>query len=492
MTDAGPDACLEGILSLSGNARWEIDRARAARNVTAYVVRSFDGSALVFSLPLLVLRPLPAEIPLDPRGSTGAVACIIERIKEEAASDEALGPLVGRGCRFPHQFAALTEPYTVVSSPAALASHLWHAGGRNVADGRGIRLLVGGAVPCPAAFSHRDVREVAGTVARFCEAVAEVTFSVPARELEAAWMAALDQQLLREMLPEKGLVSFVGDGAHLARSYTRYRCYFRTAGPKTGTSIPFTCPADLSPVELELPASNRTVTGLGIRKKEVFAVAGSNAEGKTTFLEGIIAGMDDHAPGDGREMVVTVHDLCMAEATNAILTGADVSMFFSSLPPGISGTVHAASGMGSGSMTMAYQVQRAVGRGCPLLIIDEDRAAPNLLVGSALQKEDITPLSAILCHDRGRMKETALVFAACAMDTLVAQADRIMVLDRHVARAIDREEFRERVALSLERMARDLMMKGPAGRGIEQPPREGRRINKPSGDGAEDHGLGIL
>lgn len=108
-------------------------------------------------------------------------------------------------------------------------------------------------------------------------------------------------------------------------------------------------------------------------------------------------------------------------------------------------------------MSMAYQVQRAVDRECPLLIIDEDRAAPNLLVGSALQKDDVTPLSAILCHDRGRMKETALVFAACAMDTLVAQADRIMVLDRHVAHAIDREEFRKRVALSLGKMARDLM-----------------------------------
>ncbi|MCQ8893620.1 MAG: hypothetical protein NQU46_03165 [Methanolinea sp.] len=456
MTDAGPDACLEGILSLPGDDRWEIDRAHAAKNVTAYVVRSFDGSALVFSFPLLVVRPLRAEINLDPRGSAGAVACIIERIKEKAASEVALGPLVGRGCRFPHQFAALTEPYTVVSSPAALASHLWHAGGRNNADDRGVHLLIGGAVPCPAAFSHHEVPEVVETVARFCEAVADVTFSVPARELEASWMAVLDQQLLREMLPEMGLVSFVGDGARLARAFSRYRCYFRTAGPKQGTNIPFSCPPDLSPVEIDLPASNRTQTGLGIRKKEVFAVAGSNAAGKTTFLEGIIAGMDDHAPGDGREMVVTVEGLCTAEAMNAILTGADVSMFYSALPPGMSGTVHAASGMGSGSMTMAYQVQRAVGRGCPLLIIDEDRAAPNLLVGSALQKEDVTPLTGILCHDRGRMKETTLVFAACAMDMLVAQADRIMVLDRHVAHAIDREVFRERVARSLERMARDL------------------------------------
>jgi predicted ABC-class ATPase len=456
MTDHGPDACLEGILSLPGNDRWEIDRDHAAKNVTAFVVRSFDGGALVFSLPLHVLRPLFTEVPLDPRGSAGAVTCIIERIKEKAATEEALGPLVGRGTRFPPQFDSWTEPFTVVSSPASLAAHLWHAGGRNHADGKGIHFVVNGAVPCPKTFSHSELAEFIETVTRFCDAIAGVAFSVPVRELESAWLTALDQHLLREMLPERGLVSFVGDGARLARSYSRHRCYFRTAGPKAGTNIPFHCPRELSPVEVELPASNRVITGLGIREKEVFAIAGSNAEGKTTFLEGIIAGMDDHAPGDGRETVVTVHDLCTAEATNAMLTGADVSMFFSALPPGMSGTVHAASGMGSGSMTMAYQVQRAVERRCPLLIIDEDKAAPNLLVGSALQKEDVTPLSGILCQEREKMGNTALVFAACAMDVLVAQADRIMVLERHVAHAIDREEFRERVVLSLEKMAENL------------------------------------
>jgi len=107
-------------------------------------------------------------------------------------------------------------------------------------------------------------------------------------------------------------------------------------------------------------------------------------------------------------------------------------------------------------MTMAHQVQEAVAACAPLLIIDEDRAAPNLLVRSCLQTGEVTPLSEILSRDRGKMGETALVFAACAMDTLVAQADRIMVLDRHVAYGIDREVFRRRVAESLGKLARDL------------------------------------
>lgn len=209
-------------------------------------------------------------------------------------------------------------------------------------------------------------------------------------------------------------------------------------------------------MELVLPASNLTVTGLGIRKREVLAVAGSNAQGRTTFLDGVLSGMDDHAPHDGREMVVTVSGSRIAESTNMSLAGADISMFFSALPSGVSGTVHSAYGMGSGSMSMAHQVQSAIGRHAPLLIIDDDRAAPNLLVRSCLQKEEVTPLAEILGREREKLGGTALVFAACAMDKLIARADRIMVLDRHAVKAIDPTVFRGMQAISLRKTADDL------------------------------------
>jgi predicted ABC-class ATPase len=183
------------------------------------------------------------------------------------------------------------------------------------------------------------------------------------------------------------------------------------------------------------------------------AIAGSNAQGKTTFLEGILSGMDDHAPRDGREQVITLRGARDAESTTASLGGVDISMFFRSLPPGVSGTVHAARGIGSGSMNMAHQVQDAIARHAPLLIIDEDRAAPNLLVKSCLQKEEITPLSEILAHRRDLLGDTALVFAACALDTLIARADRILLLDRHEASAIEPEAFRQRVAELLRKTA---------------------------------------
>ncbi|OPX62512.1 MULTISPECIES: P-loop domain-containing protein [unclassified Methanoregula] len=432
-----------------------IDTSSILHGTTTFIVRSFDREALQFSFPLLVRRNLLHETGLDPAGSDGAVAALIERVKEQAQRTPEFGPLYGSGVAGSLRYRDTIEPYTVIHSDEAIGTALWKADARNFCDRSGVHLIIRGALPCPQGSSGSDT-EVERLLADLAQGVSDSIQNAPLLPLRAAWIASLDQKMLRQQLPALGLVSFVGDGSHLARSFTQHRPFFRVAGPRDGVSIPFACPADLGPVEVELPASGRTVTGLGIRMKEVFAVAGSNAQGKTTFLEGILAGMDDHLPHDGRERVVTVRGACTAESTNMGLAGADISMFFHALPPGVSGTVKGAFGAGSGSMSMAHQMQTAIARRSPLLIIDEDRAAPNLLVRSCLQKEEITPLAEILARQREMMGDTALVFAACAMDTLIAQADRIMVLDRHVALAIEPAEFRRQVAALLRKTAGEM------------------------------------
>ncbi|HQJ39514.1 MAG TPA: hypothetical protein PK477_05535 [Methanoregulaceae archaeon] len=94
MAERGPDDCLEEILALPGEIRWSIERACAIKGVTAYVVHSFDRTALLFSVPVLIHRSLPEEIPLDIRGAAGAVTMIIEQVKqkeiERAAAKAAL------------------------------------------------------------------------------------------------------------------------------------------------------------------------------------------------------------------------------------------------------------------------------------------------------------------------------------------------------------------------------------------------------------------
>ncbi len=453
MEPDSPEAAFVSFIRTWQGEEARIDTPRCISGTTLYLVRSFDREALQFSFPVLIHRNLPEECGLDPVGADGAAAALIEGIKAEAECRPGLGPLFGKGTTGSSRYRDTIEPYTIVHSHAAIGTGLWKADDRNFCDAEGIHLILRGAVPAPQSSPEPEPRLIIGHLEYLAETVGSLVSRFPRQRLEPAWLASLDQKGLRRILPHKGLVGFVGDGSHLARSITRLRPFFRVAGPKQGVNIPFACPVELGPVELELPASSRTVTGLGIRKREVLAIAGSNAQGKTTFLEGILAGMDDHAPHDGRELVVTVQGAQIAESTNIGLAGADISMFFHALPPGVSGTVSSAHGMGSGSMTMAHQVQDAIARKAPLLIIDEDRAAPNLLVRSCLQKEEITPLSEILAHQKEKMGDTTLVFAACAMDTLIAQANRIMVLDRHVASAIEVEEFRHRVATLLRKTA---------------------------------------
>jgi predicted ABC-class ATPase len=457
MEPEGWDAAFRSFLTSWTGDNSAVDTQNVLFGTTAFCVRSFDYDALQFSFPLIIRRDLFSEIGSDPSGSDGAVCTLIERIKERARTLPELGPLYGKGVKGSLRYHDSIEPYTITHSDSAIGSHLWKVDDRNYCDGPGVHLIIRGALPCPPAQSRNDGHRIFQSLADMAEAIGTLVQAAPVPPLESAWLASLDQKLLRRDLAKRGLVSFAGDGSHLARSFTKHRPFFRVAGPKEGVSVPFCCPVELSPVELELAASNRTVTGLGIRKREVLAVAGSNAQGKTTFLEGILAGMDDHAPHDGREMVVTVSGACSAESTNMGLAGADISMFFSALPPGVSGTVHSAHGMGSGSMTMAHQVQNAIARHSPLLIIDEDRAAPNLLVRSCLQKEEVTPLSEIIGKEREKMGNTALVFAACAMDELIARADRIMILDRHVASVIEPAAFRRMLAAQLRKTADDLI-----------------------------------
>jgi predicted ABC-class ATPase len=105
---------------------------------------------------------------------------------------------------------------------------------------------------------------------------------------------------------------------------------------------------------------------------------------------------------------------------------------------------------------MASRLQRAVYRGAPLCIFDEDNAAPNLLVPSCLQEGEVEVLSSLLARDPGALGGTALVFAAGALDILVARADRILVLRNHEAGAIAPREFRARLSTHLEEVLRHL------------------------------------
>ncbi|NVO66543.1 P-loop domain-containing protein [Methanofollis tationis] len=436
----GREGWMGAIGQIIAEAGEAIDRRRLREGTNAYCVHSPDGASLQFAMPLLVRRPLPDGI--DARGADGAVWAIIEAVKGAACTDTRLRPLGALDTERPARYAGGIEPVTLVHSDAAIGSELWKPDEENMFLPDGLHCTARGAVPYPGPPEGRAIREISETVAALAEGIGEVMRRLPVGDLAAAATLSLDQKLLRAHLPSMGLVCFIGDGTLPARSYTRFRQHHRVAGPKEGVHIPFLCPEGIGPIEIELPASGRRITGLGIRRREVLAIAGSNAQGKTTLLNAIRAGEDDHAAGDGRELVVTVRGARTAEAGGQHLSSADVSLFFGSLPPGMSGTPKAAFGQGSGSMTMAVQVGAAAREGAPLLLIDEDRAAANLLVRSTLQEEDVTPLAEILAKRRDAIGETACIVATSSLDSLIARADRIMVLRGHGAGAIAPAAFR--------------------------------------------------
>jgi predicted ABC-class ATPase len=151
-----------------------------------------------------------------------------------------------------------------------------------------------------------------------------------------------------------------------------------------------------------------------------------------------------------REGVLTVPGVAPAQGGSQGMAGEDVSLFFLRLPPGLAGDPRSVRGQGSGfpRHDLPDPAGRPPGRP-PLPLRRGQRGAPNLLVPSCLQEGEVEVLSALLARDPGALGGTGLVFAAGALDILVARAGRILVLQDHRARAISPAEFRARLSAHL-------------------------------------------
>lgn len=434
---------VSALLGDAGSPDASPDFKRSVPGVNTYMVPSFDRSMLLFSLPVLIRQEIAGGIHPEHKGTDGVVWAAIEHLKSRIRYCEGLGPIAGTGTMHPSWCEQNIEPVTVVASPSPMGSQLWKADRDNFIDDEGLHLLIRGAFPHPGPPGHTNIKKIGQEISALIGDLSDSLTSLPDDLVSKAALLSADQKLLRDMLPKLGIVAFIGDGTGCSRQLTRYRPHHRLAGPKVRDSIPFFCPENLDPVEITLPVSGERVTGLAIRRREVFAVAGSNAQGKTTFLEALIAGQDDHAPGDGRELLVTVQNPKFVESGEYDLKGANLSLFFRRLPPGSSGEASAFYGKGSGSMVMAHELTCAIRDRSPLILFDEDRAAANLLVPCCAHTDDVEPLAVQLSKSRSVIGESTLVFAVATMDFLTTQADRILLFDRFRARGVAPAEFRK-------------------------------------------------
>ncbi|PID97818.1 MAG: isopentenyl-diphosphate delta-isomerase [Actinobacteria bacterium] len=252
--------------------------------------------------------------------------------------------------------------------------------------------------------------------------------SEPMKEKLLAHIAAYeDYCALRAALVENNWVTFVADEAILARRSGV------SQKPLTD-SVPFRSPDTLRR-SVTLPHAG-TITGMAI-EPGVTVIVGGGYHGKSTLLSAIARGVYAHIPADGRERVATLPDAMKVRAADGrSVTGVNVSPFITHLPGGADTTSFSTENA-SGSTSQAAAIVEAVELGSPLLLIDEDTSATNLLIRDArmrelvaAEKEPITPLvDRIGALARERNVSTIMVMGGSG--DYLDVADRVIMLDHY-------------------------------------------------------------
>ncbi|NPA62460.1 MAG: hypothetical protein GXN95_02770 [Methanococci archaeon] len=406
---------------------------KSNKNKLYYAVKQPDGNIKVV-LPFFFQNEKFLKLKEYSDGIEGATQRVIEEIKKEMIKKKRFLPLAGY---FGRIYKALYEPLTVVNCDLNIGYDLWKVDKYNYIKDDKIYLML------RMIFKEKEPSEIVDRINELCNDLNAFIKKIEIDTLIEEAKNIINQKYLRDKLDDLNLVCFIANNSKPARKYTEVRRHYRIAGPKE-VNIPFECPKELEPIEVELKFGKK-VEGLGIKRKEIFIITGRNAQGKTTLLQAIDSGRDDHLIGDGREFIITTKSLSKASTGSMEMSGQDISLFFQKLPPGIKGSPKAVYGTASGSMYMAYQIQRAITNKTKLILIDEDNSAVNLLVSGVLSKwfEGVKSLAEIIMENREKLGESAFIIVTSSLDLLTALGDRAIYLEDHKAKYLDLDYFRE-------------------------------------------------
>jgi predicted ABC-class ATPase len=233
-----------------------------------------------------------------------------------------------------------------------------------------------------------------------------------------------DAGYLRDLLPSLGLVAFVADGSILPRESGA------SDRPLREGAVPFGSPAELQ-VSVELP-NRGGVSGMGF-PEGVTLVAGGGFHGKSTLLSALSWGVYDHAPGDGRELVVTRPDAVKIRAEDGrSVAGVDISAMIGDLPGGRS-TRDFSTPNASGSTSQAANIAEALEIGTSLLLVDEDTSATNFMIRDErmrelVQREPISPFIDLVRPLHRTLGVSTVVVVGGVGDYLDV-ADRVILME---------------------------------------------------------------
>ena len=276
-----------------------------------------------------------------------------------------------------------------------------------------------------------------------------------------------DADHLRNQLADLGLVAFVAEGAMLPRESGA------SDRPLRDGAVPFRSPEEFR-VAVELP-NGGSVTGMGV-PEGVTLVAGGGFHGKSTLLSALAWGTYDHAPGDGRELVVSRTDAVKIRAEDGrSVAGVDISGMIGNLPGGRS-TEDFSTTNASGSTSQAANIAEALEIGTSLLLVDEDTSATNFMIRDErmrelVRREPISPFIDLVRPLYESLGVSTIVVVGGVGDYLDA-ADRVILMEEYepgdaTGRA---EEIRERFPVRV-----------PLGTGEARSPK-GRRVRAASID----------
>jgi predicted ABC-class ATPase len=134
-----------------------------------------------------------------------------------------------------------------------------------------------------------------------------------------------DADAIRQALPTRGLISFVGEGALLARRD-------RSDQPDYSCDQPLQIPEELR-TTLEVPNAG-PLAGLGI-PSGITVILGDAYSGRPELMKALAAGIYNHIPGDGREYVVSLPDsVYVAAEDRRSVQRVDISAFVRRNPTG--------------------------------------------------------------------------------------------------------------------------------------------------------------
>ena len=267
----------------------------------------------------------------------------------------------------------------------------------------------------------------------------------------------LDQEVIREELKKRGLVTFIANGAVLPRENGI------SQRPLKKESIPFKSPESLE-VTLELPYRGK-VKGMGI-PRGITLIVGGGYHGKSTLLNAIELGIYNHIAGDGRELVITNGDAIKVRAEDGrSIEKVNISAFINNLPNG-KDTIHFSTQNASGSTSQAANMMEALEVGTSCLLIDEDTSATNFMIRDSRmqrlvkkEKEPITPFI-----DKVKRlyeeKEVSTILVVGGSGEYFDVADLVIMMDEYEPKDVTKEA--KEIANSFE-MKREVVEEEPFG-----------------------------